>query len=360
MDHSVDDNICRICFQRQNTLFSLFRKIKGSSPYEKLVKKTQLKIALNDSGPASICSQCLIELETTVNFLDKCEESNQILSARLSRSKVLSDTKAIVSTVEEEETFFQESDELKNVDRAPDYDNEEATFVKTPVEIEPAKCSECGSLRRCKHWTPPTSYTCQYCDKVFMRKFNLKLHLQRHLGEKDWPCTKCGERLLTRWLAQRHCMPKPRRTCPVHGCGKTFTTNTNLTTHMRAHSGERPHVCMECGKSFTSKNSLNNHLRIHTGAKPYICPVCGRRFTTNKLAVHMRTHTGARPHACAVATCARAFSTRRALRLHAATHAPPARPHRCPLCPSAYNHRQSLRKHVRQRHAQENQPSEDV
>ncbi|XP_028155850.1 gastrula zinc finger protein XlCGF8.2DB-like [Ostrinia furnacalis] len=359
----MDDNICRICFHRQDTLFSLFRKIKGSSPYEKLVKKTQLKIELNDTGPASICSQCLIELDTTVSFLEKCEKSNHILAAKLSQSIVLGDVKTNVSAIRHEETLFHDSAEHKYSEKTEfpiEYDIEDNSFTQTPIEIEPAKCSECGSLRRCKHWAPPTSFICQYCSKVFTRKFNFKLHLKRHLGEKDWPCTTCGVRLLTRWLAQRHCAPKPRRSCPVPGCGKTFTTNTNLTTHMRVHSGERPHVCTECGKSFTSKNTLNDHFRIHTGAKPYICPVCGRRFTTNKLAAHLRTHSGARPHACPLPACPRAFRTRRALRLHAATHAPPARAHACTMCEAAYNHKQSLRKHMRQRHAQENQPSESV
>ncbi|XP_038212817.1 myeloid zinc finger 1-like, partial [Zerene cesonia] len=140
-----------------------------------------------------------------------------------------------------------------------------------------------------------------------------------------------------------------RRVCPVSGCHKSFTTKTNLTTHLRRHNGERPFSCPECGKAFRSKNTLNNHTRIHTGIKPYVCPTCGKQFSTNKLSAHMRTHA-ARTHACGV--CARTFTHTRALASHARTHAPPARAYVCVACDVRYNHKQSLNKHMRKRHAQ--------
>ncbi|XP_045499533.1 zinc finger protein 79-like isoform X2 [Colias croceus] len=140
-----------------------------------------------------------------------------------------------------------------------------------------------------------------------------------------------------------------RRVCPVSGCHKSFTTKTNLSTHLRIHNGDRPFPCHECGKAFRSKNTLNNHMRIHTGIKPYICPTCGKQFSTNKLSAHMRTHA-ARTHTCAV--CTRAFTHTRALVLHARTHAPPVRKYVCVACDVTYNHKQSLNKHVRKRHTQ--------
>ncbi|RVE43794.1 hypothetical protein evm_011565 [Chilo suppressalis] len=330
--NNFEENTCRICLQNKDTLFSLFRKIKGSSPYEKLLNKTKLQLNVV-CGPSSICSQCLMELDTTVNFLDKCEKSNAILAAK--SPEIVEDLNSVSEHHVDEEEISDLNGESK----------------EAPIEVDTAKCPECGSLRRCKHWAPLKTLICNFCQKAFTRKFNLKLHLKRHLGEKDWPCPKCGIRQLTQWLARRHCGPRPRRPCPVAGCDKSFTTNTNLNSHIRTHYGERPHACTECGKTFTTKNTLNDHLRTHTGVKPYMCPVCGRQFATNKLAAHLRAHAGAGHKAHACGSCARSFATHRALASHSLTHAPPARDHRCPRCPAAYQHPQSLRKHLRQRHA---------
>ncbi|XP_075976916.1 uncharacterized protein LOC142977090 [Anticarsia gemmatalis] len=368
MDVLSEENVCRICLKKQDTVYSLFRKRKGVSPCEKLCK-IGVKVDVNDTGSTVICCDCLAELDITINFLEKCEKSHQILAQQLSRH---------VDFPEEIACFKNElnSDRVKDLnnsyytDTRPtepvldvpiDSINDEETQSGDVLSLEDAQCTECGSKRRCQHWTPPTSHTCPHCQKVFTRKFNFKLHLKRHSGSGEWSCGQCGARAVSRWLAARHCTPRRRRACPVPGCGKTYTTNTNLNTHLRVHSGERPFECSECGKKFTSKNTLNDHLRIHTGALPYICPICGKRFRTNKLSAHMSTHYAAR-HACGRGGCALRFASRRALLRHArahhavtspapvTSHAPPA--HACALCPARYHHKQSLNKHIKKQHSQ--------
>jgi len=91
--------------------------------------------------------------------------------------------------------------------------------------------------------------------------------------------------------------------CPVEGCGKMYSTSSNLSVHVKKHvssakfnhlqTGMRPYRCSVCFKGFLTKSHLQNHEKTHTGEKPFKCPYsgCNKAYGRScRLKVHIRNH----------------------------------------------------------------------
>ena len=81
--------------------------------------------------------------------------------------------------------------------------------------------------------------------------------------------------------------------CPFSSCLKEFDEISNLKTHVRSHTGERPFQCDLCHASFITTGHLKNHMQTHSAAKPFFCtyPNCNAAYTRPaRLRIHQRTH----------------------------------------------------------------------
>ena len=57
-------------------------------------------------------------------------------------------------------------------------------------------------------------------------------------------------------------------------CHRGFNSRSNLRSHMRIHTLDKPFVCRFCNRRFSQSSTLRNHVRLHTGERPYKCQVC--------------------------------------------------------------------------------------
>lgn len=79
----------------------------------------------------------------------------------------------------------------------------------------------------------------------------------------------------------------------IKECGKTFCTKEQLKNHLTKHTGEKQYVCQYpgCNHRSATKTQHKTHERTHSGEKPYACPVEGcnhRSGDSSNLSKHVR------------------------------------------------------------------------
>ncbi|XP_022241715.1 zinc finger protein 384-like isoform X3 [Limulus polyphemus] len=142
-------------------------------------------------------------------------------------------------------------------------------------------------------------------------------------------------------------------------CPQIFLHKSAMQHHAREiHRGEiKPHQCQQCLKSFSSNHQLTQHIRVHTGEKPYKCSYCDRRFKQlSHVQQHTRLHTGERPYRCHLTDCGRAFIQLSNLQQHLRNHDSQMeraknRPFQCNICGKGFASENSLRTHRAKQHA---------
>ncbi|KAJ3921683.1 hypothetical protein F5877DRAFT_35521 [Lentinula edodes] len=202
-------------------------------------------------------------------------------------------------------------------------------------------------------------------DKPHLPYDQFTVHILSHLGypgpnQSTLPNESASSRSVTPPFSmegQEHLHQcKGSHMCRWNGCGLTFDSCDDLTTHLtQAHVGSgKPHYdcywgeCVRNGQSgFTSKQKICRHLQSHTGHRPFQCNLCHQNFSeAATLQQHMRRHTREKPYACDHPGCGKSFAITGALTIHKRTHNG-YKPFKCTFCDRAFAESSNLSKHLR-------------
>lgn len=198
-------------------------------------------------------------------------------------------------------------------------------------------------------------YHCDHCDLRFTSSGNLKTHMKLHGGNREFQCHLCDKAYPRADTLKRHILSyhENKRLYKCDVCQKSF--KGHIRDHMRTHADdheEKPFGCHQCGARFNQRSQLTVHMRVHTGERPYCCKICSRSFShSTALKLHLRMHTGEKPHTCKL--CSKSFAQLPHLKKHMLCVHNTDRPYYCEKCGEFFKIKTDYTEHAEKNHAKD-------
>lgn len=139
-----------------------------------------------------------------------------------------------------------------------------------------------NSHERVYHVSSNVLSKCGYCDEAFKYHYMRAKHMTEVHGIKtgDYKCTACDNiyasaKQRNRHIKRHHLMERKHK-CPL--CDTKFFSKYDIKKHMVKHTGVKEFQCKICSKSYSARSSLAGHMRIHNNDRRFKCDVCGFSF----------------------------------------------------------------------------------
>ncbi|XP_055309908.1 zinc finger protein 660-like [Sitodiplosis mosellana] len=218
-------------------------------------------------------------------------------------------------------------------------------FVKEEVKCEEEKPEKYSSADSSSKADKPNAHAGQSSNSTVKSKGN-----RNRLNSSVKKMKRDGLRKQNKRKIPRNKAAKKRKEHKCHVCGYVASCESNLTKHIRVHTGDKPYTCDVCSRSFTQKSVLNRHKKIHSGEKTFVCSVCSKSFALKcTLNRHLLTHNDDLTHSCL--ECGQQFATEDAQKLH--ERRCKQRRYECYLCKYKSSTKGNLKRHMQAKHTDE-------
>ncbi|KAI5609233.1 zinc finger protein 341 isoform X1 [Silurus asotus] len=183
---------------------------------------------------------------------------------------------------------------------------------------------------------------CSFCDKVFVKNFDLQQHIRSHTGEKPFQCIVCGRAFAQKSNVKKHMQTHKVWPAGVHSSVSRLPVTVKPVqenTAQRSDGHEEHGVLDQSEAELLSEIKGSNHSQtkqLFSIDSSYQCQFCTAKFSSYfQLKSHMTQHKDEQVYRCVVKACSQTFQKLELFLEHIRSHQEQLT-YRCHLCTKVF------------------------